>query len=111
MERTKSKRDKISVPVPFGTDGRIERSFEADAFQESSRTVLEVEAGRAVTNNQILKDLFEACVMHDVRYLAVALRLQYRDSKDFERASGFFDTLYASRRLTLPLEGILIVGH
>jgi len=34
---------------------------------------LEVEAGRAYTNYQFLKDLFQACMMHDVQYLGMDL--------------------------------------
>ena len=73
--------------------------------------MLEVEAGRAVVNNQFLKDLFQACMMHDVSHLAIAVRNVYRSSNDFERLMKFFDTLYASNRLQLPLKGILVIGY
>jgi hypothetical protein len=32
-------------------------------------------------------------------------------TNDFERAARFFDTLYASNRLKLPLDGILLIGY
>lgn len=73
--------------------------------------MLEVEAGRGVVNNQFLKDLFQACMMHDVFYLAVAVRDIYRGNSDFEAVTRFFDTMYASNRLSLPLKGILIIGY
>ena len=41
----------------FGKNGKLEKSFEADALNTSRKTVLEVEAGRGVTNHQFLKDL------------------------------------------------------
>jgi hypothetical protein len=47
----------------------------------------------------------------DVSYAAIAVRNMYRESKDFDRVISFFDTLYASRRLTLPLQGVLIIGY
>lgn len=50
----------IKVPVLFGRNGSIVKSFEADAYHIESKTVIEVEAGRALTNYQFLKDLFEA---------------------------------------------------
>ena len=75
------------------------------------KVVLEVEAGRAVDNNQFLKDLFQACVMHEVKYLAVAVRKVYRGAKNFETVCRFFDTLYASNRFALPLDGILVIGY
>jgi len=64
-----------------------------------------------VTNYQFLKDLFQACMMHEVNYLAIAVRNIYRGSNDFEKVHTFFDTLYASNRLKLPLNGILIIGY
>ena len=56
-------------------------------------------------------DLFQACMMHGVTHLGIAVRNIYHKSNDFERAHRFFETLYASNRLTLPLEGILLVGY
>ena len=111
VEAGKKASEKISVPVLFGLNGRLEKSFEADAYHEGEGFVVEVEAGRAVVNNQFLKDLFEACMMHDVKYLAIAVRNLYLGSKDFERVLRFFDTLYASNRLQLPLQGLLLIGY
>jgi hypothetical protein len=111
-ERGKGKADKVKVPVLFGQNGTVLKSFDADAWNYEERTVLEVEAGRAVANNQFLKDLFQACMMHDVDYLAIAVRNIYQKSnRDFESVSTFMETLYASGRLTLPLTGILIIGY
>ncbi|WP_416420551.1 hypothetical protein ACLZHR_09565 [Priestia aryabhattai] len=112
VERSKRREDKIRIPVLFGRNGEIERSFEADAYNEETKTVLEVEAGRAVDNYQFLKDLFQACVMHDTEYLAIAVKNIYKVSQaDFNKVTSFFDTLYASQRLKLPLKGILIIGY
>jgi hypothetical protein len=111
VETSKKAADKIQVPVLFGRNGLVEKSFEADAFDPTTGTVLEIEAGRGVVNNAFLKDLFQACMMQDVNYAAIAVRNVYRGSRDFERVISFFDTLYASRRLTLPLAGILIIGY
>ncbi|MFC2105256.1 hypothetical protein ACFLS0_00640 [Candidatus Bipolaricaulota bacterium] len=111
VERGKKKEQKILVPVLFGRNGSIAKSFEADAYHEEQSFVLEVEAGRGVTNYQFLKDLFQACMMHDVVYLGIAVRNEYRSSKDFEKVFSFFDTLYKSNRLTLPLKGLLILGY
>ena len=118
VESGKRKADKIHVPVLYGRNGKVEKSFEADAYHREHGYVLEVEAGRAVVNNQFLKDLFQACMMHEVRYLGIAVRNSYTSgsakklvSKDFERVVAFLDTLYASNRLNLPLEGILLIGY
>lgn len=63
-----------------------------------------IEAGRGVVNNQFLKDFFQACMMHDVRFPGIAVRNRYKANRDFDRVIAFFDTLYASRRLSLPLK-------
>ena len=106
---------KISVPVLFGRNGTVAKSFEADAYNKANKTVIEVEAGRALTNYQFLKDLFEACMMNDAEYLVIAVRNIYATksscSKDFEKIEQFFDTLYQSERMNLPLSGILLIGY
>lgn len=111
VESGKTIESKIKVPVLYGRNGRVEKSFDADAYHPLERTVVEVEAGRGVTNYQFLKDLFQACVMQDVDFLVISVRHDYRGSNDFEKVCTFFDTLYSSSRLTLPLRGIMIVGY
>lgn len=111
VETGKRRDQKIRVPVLFGQRGTVAKSFEADAYLQGEGFVIEVEAGRGVTNFQFLKDLFQACMMHDVEYMAIAVRNTYRSSNDFEKVHTFFDTLYASNRLKLPLKGILIIGY
>lgn len=80
-------------------------------LQLNKKVVIEIEAGRAVSNYQFLKDLFQACVMQDVDYLVIAVRNIYRTSKDFDKLITFLDALYVSNRLILPLKGILIIGY
>lgn len=111
VETSKKIFDKIKVPVLFGLNGKLEKYFDADAYNEELKTVIEVEAGRAVTNYQFLKDLFQACMMHEVDFLVIAVRKTYGKSQDFQSVITFFETLYASGRLILPLEGILIIGY
>jgi len=111
IEKSKRTGDKIQVPVLFGKNGIMEKSFDADGYNEDKKIVIEIEAGRAVSNYQFLKDLFQACVMSDVEYLVIAVRNVYRNNPDFEKIITFFDTLYASGRLVLPLNGILIIGY
>lgn len=67
---------------------------------------MEIEAGRAVVNYQFLRDIFQACVMHDIEKLVIAVR-----NDDFETVINFLDTLYTSNRLNLPLKGILIIAY
>ena len=111
IEKSKKSSDKIKVPVLFGQNGKLEKYFDADGYNKENKTVIEVEAGRAVTNYQFLKDLFQACMMYEVDYLVIAVRKTYSKNHDFKTVITFFDTLYASGRLRLPLEGILIIGY
>ncbi|RTL14346.1 MAG: hypothetical protein EKK56_01395 [Flavobacteriaceae bacterium] len=111
VEKSKKSNDKIKVPVLFGPNGKLEKYFDADGYNEITKTVIEVEAGRAVTNYQFLKDLFQACMMYEVDYLIIAVRKTYLKNQDFKTVITFFDTLYSSGRLRLPLEGILIIGY
>lgn len=111
VETSKKLEDKISIPVLFGINGKLEKHFDADAYSRVLKTVIEVEAGRAVTNYQFLKDLFEACIMTDVDYCVIAVRRIYKNNEDFNNVITFINTLYSSTRLTLPLKGVLIVGY
>ena len=111
VETSKKSSDKILVPVLYGLNGQMEQRFDADAYNEEKGIVVEVEAGRAVTNYQFLKDLFEACVMSDVNFLVIAVRNKYRNSLDFKKVITFLNTLYTSNRLQLPLKGVLIIGY
>lgn len=111
VETNKTSEGKIKVPVLYGANGKVEKAFEADAYHVEEKTVVEVEAGRGVTNYQFLKDLFQACVMQDVDYAVIAIRQDYRGSDDYSKVVTFIETIYASNRLILPLKGLLIIGY
>jgi len=111
VEVGKSNDQKIDVPVLFGKDNTIDKSFYADALSADGRIVIEIEAGQATENHKFLKDIFEACMMFDVEYLVLAVRNIYRSHDDFSRIYTFLETLYISNRLQLPLKGILLVGY
>lgn len=111
VESGKKRDEKIQIPVLFGRENSKDKYFYADAVSEDGRVVVEVEAGRAVDNNQFLKDIFQACMMHRVEILVIAVRADYRGKNDFERIYTFLETMYISSRLTLPLNGILLIGY
>ena len=111
VEKGKSNEEKIDVPVLFGQDNQIDKSFYADALSPDGRIVIEVEAGQATENHRFLKDIFEACMMFDVEYLVLAVRNTYRNHNDFQRVFTFLETMYISNRLQLPLKGILLIGY
>ncbi len=111
VEAAKTRGSKIPVPVLFGLNNHIDKSFDADALSGDGTIVLEVEAGRAVVNYQFLKDIFQASLMHNVQYLVMAVRNDYRGHDDFQAVHTFLETLYISNRVILPLKGIVLIGY
>ncbi|MCL2620219.1 MAG: hypothetical protein FWD97_04710 [Defluviitaleaceae bacterium] len=112
VEKGKSVDRKIKVPVLFGRNNSIDMEYNADAWSADGRIVIEVEAGRAVDNNAFLKNIFQACLMHGVEYLVLAVRNEYRKyNRDFDKVYRFLETLYLSGRIQLPLKGILLIGY
>ena len=59
-----------------------------DTYHNETKTIIEIEAGRGVANNQFLKDLFEACVIPDIDVLVIAVLNEYHvgdvTNTDFE---------------------------
>lgn len=114
VEVGKSGDDKIAVPVLYGLNGKPDKQFFADGYHRDEEIVLEIEAAAAVANNRFLKDLFEACVMDNVKYCVIAVRNVNKttnNQRDFEAVMRFIDTVYASQKLKLPLTGVLIIGY
>ena len=111
IESDKKKEGRIKMPVLYGENSQIIKYFDVDGYHEDSNTVLEVEAGRGFLNNQFLKDFFEACIMVDVDYCVIAVRNFYLKSNDFEKVKAFFDSMYASDRMKIPLQGLLLIGY
>lgn len=119
VETGKAKDKQILVPVLFSENDQVDKSFAADALSNDHKIVIEVEAGRAVFNNQFLKDIFQASMMYEVEYLVIAVLNEYkfkvsgtdRISHDYQSVKTFLETLYVSNRLQLPLKGILLIGY
>ena len=111
IEKGKARGQKIHVPVLFGVNNSVDQSFEADGLSNDGRIVLEVEAGRVVANFAFLKDIFQACMMHGVEFLILAVRNNYKNTDDFQKVYTFLETLYISGRLVLPLKGITLIGY
>ena len=111
VESGKKKKEKIGVPVLFGEMGKAQLQFQVDAYNFSEKTVIEVEAGRAFSNHQFLKDIFETSMMVNVDYLVLAVRNVYNKNKDYEKILTWLDTLYLTERIKLDLKGILLIGY
>lgn len=81
--------------------------------------LVEVEAGRAASNNATYRDIIRASLILDAQFLVLLLPIAYRfnngDRQDtiraYDRCFGLLTALYSSQRLSLPLRGILPVGY
>jgi hypothetical protein len=80
---------------------------------------LEVEAGRGTQGNAIYRDLIQTSLLIDARFLALAVLIEYRfkssgkvvTSPDYRKTISLLDAIYASDRLRLSLDGVLIIGY
>jgi hypothetical protein len=101
--------------VLFGEVGKPVVAYEVDGFHLEHGIVLEVEAGRGAANNADYRDLIRASLMVDARYLVLAMMLHYGGGgtaiKSYDQSRDRLDAIYASERLKLPLDGILLVGY
>lgn len=82
-----------------------------DAINKQHKIIIEVEAGRALTNNQFLRNLIETCLIDNVEYLILAVRNIYKKQHDYDKIVEFLGRLYASSKLILPLKGVLVLGY
>lgn len=111
VERGKSKKEKLIKRVPCDDTGDVNINFEPDAIHERNGTLLEVETGATAVKNALFRNLFRACLIPDIDYLAVAVNSIYNNKHTFDDDCRILDALYMSKRLQLPLKGILLIGY
>jgi hypothetical protein len=119
IEGGKKAADKLRRPVLFGEQGREERAHEVDGFHPEQGIALEIEAGRGTQGNAIYRDLVQTSLLIDARYLALGVLIEYHHkssgkavvSTDYRKTVTVLDAIYASQRLKLPLDGVLLIGY
>ena len=111
VEKSKAKKDKIRMPVYTENKEESNLFFEVDAWNENKGIVVEVEAGRALDNHQFLKDIFEAAMMTNVKYLVIAVRECYRGKNDYLKIKKWIEPMYSTQRIKLDLKGLLLIGY
>ena len=115
VETSKAKADKIWRPVLFGDQGHARVAYEVDAFNAEHGVVVEIEAGRGAANNADYRDIVRTSLMVDARSLTLAMMLTYSGGgvtvRSYEQTRDRLDAIYASNRLRLPLEGVLLIGY
>lgn len=116
IEAGKQASQKIQRPVLFGDNGQVRVKQEIDGWHPELGIVMEMESGRGWMGNAVYRDIVRASLIADARYLVIGVRQYYEYGKndisrnDFESTRDLMDSIYASGRLGLPFEGVLIVG-
>lgn len=119
VEQGKRKDQRIRRPSLFGEQGLETKSFEIDAFWPDYGVALEVEAGRGARGNAVYRDIIEGSLLVDAKYMVLAVALEYHHQTSgravmvpsYRDATNLMDAIYASPRLTLPFEGLLLIGY
>lgn len=118
VERGKTRTQKIFRPVLFGENGKAALQYEIDGHHDGLGVVLEVEAGRGARNNASFRDLLRTSLILDARNLVLLLPTKYSyglktrtDVYAYKECREFLNALYASQRIRLPFEGVLLVGY
>lgn len=119
VESGKSTGQTLLRPVLFGDEGGQRVQYEIDAFHPGLGIAVEVEAGRGAMSNAIHRDLIRTSLMVDAEFLALVVMLDYRSTTkgrpasapSYLRARDLLDAIYASGRLQLPFQGVLLVGY
>jgi hypothetical protein len=119
VEQGQKKVGKLPRPVFFGDEGTFLRTYEIDAFEPQHGIALEVEAGRATMGNAIYRDLIQGSLMVDARFLVLAVPVEYRYKSgvrttrepSYTKTYSVVEAIYGSPRLSLPFEGLLLIGY
>lgn len=119
VETGKTAAAKIKRPVLFGDNGVPELSYEIDAFHDELGIAVEVEAGRGARGNATYRDIIRASLILDARHFALLVPHTYRHKsagRDVEvhvyrDARHQLNAIYASQRLRLPFDGVMLIGY
>jgi hypothetical protein len=119
VEMSKKAIDKIERPVLFGDEGVPRVHYQIDAWLPDPGVVLEIEAGRGWMGNAFYRDLIRTSLIVGANYLVIGMMDHYIytsggkkfTSHDYDNARDQLDAIFASGRLELPFDGVLLVGY
>ncbi len=119
VESGKTAAAKIRRPVLFGAQGVERVAYEVDAVHDKLGVVVEVEAGRGARGNAVYRDLIRASLIVGAQFLVLGVMQEYRHLsggkatrvESYREAKDQLDAIYASGRLKLPFEGVLLFGY
>jgi len=119
VEGGKTKALKIRRPVLFGDRGLERVAYEVDGVHDAVGVLLEVEAGRGARGNAVYRDLVRTSLIVGARYLALGVMRDYHhlsggrpiDVASYAETVDQLDAIYASGRLSLQFDGVLVFGY
>lgn len=119
VETGKTRVERIALPVLYGNEGQERVRYEVDAVHDELGVVVEVEAGQGARGNAVYRDLVRTSLIVDARFLVLGVMSQYRHQsgcrevvvRSYQDAKDQLDAIYASQRLRLPFEGVLLFGY
>lgn len=119
VESGKHANEKVRRPVLFGDNGEPRVMYEIDAFHDEHGIALEIEAGRGAANNADYRDILRTALILNSRFLALGMPQEYKFKnngktltiKAYQNTHDRLDAVYASQRLRLPFEGVLLIGY
>lgn len=117
VESGKSAGQKVKRTVLYGENGRAEVNYDIDAFNDYLGAAVEVEAGRGAANNADYRDIVRTSLIVDAKFLILMQPYAYRSKPTAKPKAAYassraqLDAIYTSRRLTLPFEGVLLIGY
>jgi hypothetical protein len=119
VEAGKKMEDRIRRPVLFGPGGEARVTYEVDAVHDDLGIMVEVEAGRGARGNAVYRDLIRSSLIVDARYLVLGVMREYHHLSSGHKVivnsdadtRDQIDAIFASGRLKLPFEGVLLFGY
>jgi hypothetical protein len=119
VETGRKATEKIDRPVLYGEEGVPRVRYQVDAWHQKNGVILEVEAGRGVMGNAFYRDLVRGSLIVGAKYMAIAVMTNYEyksggkttTSRDYDFVRDQLDAIYASGRLDLPFDGLLLIGY
>jgi hypothetical protein len=119
VELSSSRDHSIRRPVLFGENGVAQLTYHVDAVHDGLGVLVEVEAGRGARGNAVYRDLVRASLIVDARYLVLGVMQEYRHQssqktisvQSYREARKQLEAIYASGRLHLPFDGVLLFGY
>lgn len=115
VETGKHAGQKIERPVLYGDNGEVKVKYEIDGWHPLHQVALEVEAGRGAANNADYRDIVRTSLLLDAHYLCLVMPIDYRSGSSrwhaYATTNAQLDAIYASQRLRLPFDGVLLIGY